>query len=158
MERIDSVPAFIIFWIALVPSPTHLQTVPSPPLPCCWQWAEKTVLSVSVPPRPPSPSKWSQRAFSAKDFSDTLHGLRNRNPVQAQPNPLLHCFFDRHMWNHSLQGVGKGFYLFSCKQNWELLNKQKSELLPLQTVLLYSSLTVTVTCVQLFLMSSYLTQ
>lgn len=65
-----------------------------------WQWTENIV------PATLSPSKGGQRAVSAVHVTNALHGLGNRNPVQAQPNPLLRWFSDRCVWNHSLQGAG----------------------------------------------------
>lgn len=106
MEGSGSLPAFIIFFFNCTGTISHPPA--NSPLPSPVVANEQRSLS----PATLSPRKWNQRAFSVESFSNSLHGLRNRNPVQAQPNPFLHCFYDSPTWNHSLQGVGKGFCLF----------------------------------------------
>lgn len=67
-------------------------------LPYSWQGTEETVPCHTLC------YQWNQRVFSAENFSNILHGLRNRNPVQAQPNPLLQQVFltDVHGITHCL--------------------------------------------------------
>lgn len=114
----------------------HLQPIPRqlPSLPVCWPWTEKIVPSHTLLAN-------QLTAFSAEHMSHTLFSLTNRNPEQAQSSPLLYILTNVCGITHWGDGGGEGilFIWLFHKQNWELLNKQKSELLLRQTNLMFSS-------------------